>query len=58
MESTYRGIGHTAGSFFGGMLCYEYGDTSRAFAVAGKSLLSFICMVGTIRLMSQKKEKI
>ena len=55
MESTYRGVGHTSGSYFGGILCKKYDDMPTAFIVSGKSLLSFLCIVGTICFMSPKK---
>jgi len=47
MEATYRGVGHTSGSYFGGMLCKDLGIQS-AYTVVGKGLVSFLCMVGAL----------
>mmetsp|Transcript_2595 Transcript_2595/g.4601 ORF Transcript_2595/g.4601 Transcript_2595/m.4601 type:complete len:440 (-) Transcript_2595:184-1503(-) len=47
LEATYRGIGHTTGSYSGGILCKRL-DISAAFLVVGKGLASFLCMVGAI----------
>jgi predicted MFS family arabinose efflux permease len=47
MESIYRGVGHTSGAFFGGVLCKKYGVMSDAFVAAGRGLLSFLVLVGT-----------
>jgi len=56
MESTYRGIGHTSGSFVGGIMCKKYDDISVAFTAAGKGLLSFLCIVGTIGFARAPKQ--
>ena len=45
MEGAYRGIGHTLGSYLGGLLCRTL-DVSSAFMVVGKGLVSFLCLVG------------
>lgn len=47
LEATYRGIGHTSGSYFGGMICQSL-DISNAFLVVGKGLVSFLCMLGAV----------
>ena len=57
MEAIYRGLGHTTGSYFGGMLSQKYGDVSIAFTLVGKSLLSFLCLAGTIGFMSPNNNR-
>jgi len=56
MESTYRGIGHTSGAFFGGILCKKYGTISEAFLVAGKGLLTFLLAITTMFYTLSNKE--
>jgi hypothetical protein len=45
LEVSYRGIGHTAGSYLGGVLCKAY-DINTAFIIVGKGLGTFLCVVG------------
>lgn len=47
MEGAYRGIGHTSGSYLGGLLCRTL-DTSSAFMAVGKGLVSFLCLMGAM----------
>ncbi len=55
MEVAYRGIGHTSGSYLGGILCKTL-DIPTAFLVVGKGLVSFLCMVGAIGFWSHSKK--
>ncbi len=55
MEVAYRGIGHTSGSYLGGILCKTL-DIPTAFLVVGKGLVSFLCMVGAIGFWSHIKK--
>jgi len=45
LEVSYRGIGHTTGSYLGGVLCKAY-DINTAFIIVGKGLGTFLCVVG------------
>ena len=47
LEVSYRGIGHTTGSYLGGVLCKAY-DINTAFIIVGKGLGTFLCVVGAI----------
>ena len=47
MEGAYRGIGHTSGSYLGGLLCRTL-DVSSAFMVVGKGLVSFLCLISAM----------
>lgn len=47
LEATYRGVGHTAGSYLGGRLCLSM-EISKAFVVVGRGLSSFLCILGAM----------
>mmetsp|Transcript_22828 Transcript_22828/g.46947 ORF Transcript_22828/g.46947 Transcript_22828/m.46947 type:complete len:484 (+) Transcript_22828:337-1788(+) len=57
MESVYRGLGHTSGSYFGGILCHEYGSAANAFILVGRVLLTFLCVVGAVGFMKPARKK-
>jgi len=56
LEATYRGIGHTVGSYSGGKLCSNMGISS-AFVVVGRGLSSVICMIGALAFLTPKNKK-
>ena len=53
MEGAYRGIGHTSGSYLGGMLCRTL-DIQSAFLVVGKGLVSFFCVTFAMGMVSRR----
>lgn len=53
MEASYRGVGSTAGAYFGGALCKKFG-IAYAFKLVAKSLVSLLCTLGVVFLSSQK----
>lgn len=57
MEGAYRGIGHTSGSYLGGLLCRTL-DVSDAFMVVGKGLVSFLCLIGAMGFWNRNNSKI
>lgn len=55
LEATYRGVGHTSGSYLGGRLCGSM-DISDAFVVVGRGLTSFLCAVGAAVYWMPRKD--
>ena len=61
MESIYRGLGCSSGSYLGGLLCSGVG-ISAAFVTIGRGLTALICVVamarwGAFRFNLSKKVK-
>ncbi|KAL7498121.1 hypothetical protein ACHAWT_009645 [Skeletonema menzelii] len=52
MDASYRGVGSTAGAYFGGALCKKFG-IANAFKIVGKSFVSLLCMLGAVFLSSR-----
>lgn len=57
MEASYRGLGHTSGAYFGGVLCKKFG-IANAFRLVAKCLVSLLCTLGALFLSSQLRSNV